>query len=117
RDPTRALSNTGDRREQCSLRPTEEWCLHYRSGNVLAADADGEGRSNLRKRCRDVREGDVLFDARPVRTARHLANHLAVMRDLVAVPRSAALDHGPGGLAARPGGLFRRHAVAAGEFL
>src|SRR2546430_11436848 len=39
------------------------------------------------------------------------------MRDLVAVPRYAALDHEPGELPSRPGGLFRRNHVAAGEFL
>src|SRR5439155_1541582 len=47
--------------------PTVKRCLHYRSGNVLAANADGQGRSDLRKRRRDVGQRDVLFDRRPVR--------------------------------------------------
>src|SRR5438874_7110206 len=42
--------------------PTVKRCLHYRSGNVLAANADGQGRSDLRKRRRDVGQRDVLFD-------------------------------------------------------
>src|SRR2546423_7097121 len=69
-----------------SLRaPTVKRCLHYRSGNVLAANADPEWRSDLRKRRRDVRQGNVLFDRRPVGAARDVPDDLAVLRDLVAV--------------------------------
>src|SRR6266446_3706459 len=41
-------------------------CLHYRSGNVLSANADPQFRSDLRKSRRDVGQGDVLLDRRSV---------------------------------------------------
>src|SRR5712692_10577331 len=64
---------------------TVKRCLHYRSGNVLAANADPEWRSDLRKRRRYVGEGDVLFHRRPVRAARDSADDRPALRHLVAV--------------------------------
>src|SRR5437870_5805102 len=96
---------------------TVKRCLHYRSGNVLAANADGQGRSDLRKRRRHVGQRDVLFDRRPVRAARDLADDVAVLRDLVPMARDPALDHETGDLPLRSGGLFCRDHIAPDEGL
>src|SRR5438067_3681047 len=119
---TRASGTTVSLREppvrEGSLRdPSVKRCLHYRSGNVLAANADGQGRSDLRKRRRHVGQRDVLFDRRPVRAARDLADDVAVLRDLVPVARDPALDHETGDLPLRSGGLFRRDHIAPDEGL
>src|SRR5207244_7562055 len=75
---------------------TVKRCFHYRSGNVLATNADPEPRSDLRKSRRDVGQGDVLLDRRSVGAARDAAHDRSVPRDLVAVTRDAALDHETG---------------------
>src|SRR2546423_11001297 len=101
-----------------SLRaPTVKRRLHYRSGNVLPANADTERRSDLGKRRRDVGECDVLFDRRPVGAARDVPDDRAMLRDLVAVASHAALDDETGDLPLRPVGLFRGDHVAPREFL
>src|SRR5919204_214224 len=73
--------------------PTVKRRLHYRSGNLFSADADGETGPDLRERRRDIREGDVLLHGRPERAARDLSDDLAAGDHLVPVPRDAALDH------------------------
>src|SRR5438874_4688296 len=100
-----------------SLLPPVKRCLDYRSGNVLAANADPECGSDLRKRRRDVRQGDVLFDRWSVRAARDVADDLPVLRDLVAVAGHAALDDETGDLALRSLGLLHGDHVAAREIL
>src|SRR5712691_4346209 len=94
---------------------TVKGCLDYRSGNVLAADADGEGCSDLRKRRRDVRQRDVLSHGGSVGPARHVADDLPVLCDLVAVTSDAALHDKTGDFPLRPRGLLRRDHVAARE--
>src|SRR5438128_10512461 len=96
---------------------TVERCLHYRSGNVLAANADPEWRTDLREGRRYVGEGDVLFHRRPVRAARDSADDRPILRHLVAVARDTALDDQTGDLPLRSLGLFCRDDVAAGELL
>src|SRR5438132_837038 len=46
---------------------TVKRCLHYRSGNVLSANADGQGRSDLRKRRRHAGQRAGLLDLAPGR--------------------------------------------------
>src|SRR5438105_4352097 len=79
---------------------TVKRCLHYRSGNVLAANADGQGRSDLRKRRRHVGQRDVLLDRRPLRAARVLSDDLALLRDHV--PRRATEGGEPRAVGSRP---------------
>src|SRR6058998_1854555 len=100
---TRASDTTVSLREppvrEGSLRdPSVKGCLYYRSGNVLAADAHRQNRSDLRKSRRDVGQGDVLFDCRAVCAARDPADDLAASDHFVAVPRHAALNEEPGDL-------------------
>src|SRR5256885_15155 len=64
---------------------TVKRCLHYRSGNVLAANADPQCRPDLRKGRRDVGQGDVLLDRRSVGAARDATHDRSVLRDLEAV--------------------------------
>src|SRR5438067_1076513 len=119
---TRASGTTVSLREppvrEGSLRdPSVKRCLHYRSGNVLAANADGQGASDLRKRRRHVGQRDVLFDRRPICAARDLADDVAVLGDLVPVARDPALDHQTGDLPLRSRGLFGRDHIAPDERL
>src|SRR5216117_2841789 len=97
--------------------PAVKRCFHYRSGNVLATNADPQCRSDLRKGRRDVGQGDVLLDRRSVGAARDMAHDRSVLRDLMAVARDAALDHEPGDLPLRSLGFFRGDQVAADELL
>src|SRR6267143_6962 len=97
--------------------PAVKGCLHYRSGNILPADADRDCRSDLREWCRNVRQRDVLFDGRTVGAACHVPHHLSVVRDLMAVASDPALDHQTGDLPLRPRGFLCGDHVAAGEFL
>src|SRR2546426_10129964 len=92
---------------------TVKRCLHYRSGNVLSANADPQFRSDLRKGHRDVGQGDVLLDRRSVGAARDATHDRSVLRDLVAVARDAALDHETGNLPLRSLGFFCGDQVAA----
>src|SRR5438445_3005179 len=96
---------------------TVKRCLHYRSGNVLSANADPQRRSDLRKSRRDVGQGDVLLDRRSVGPARDAAHDRSVLRNLVAVARDAALDHETGDLPLRSLGFFCGDQVAADELL
>src|SRR5712692_3057205 len=96
---------------------TVKRCLHYRSGNVLSADADPERRSDLRKWRWDVGQRDVLFDGRSVGAARDVAHDFPVLRDLVAMASDAAVDHQTGDLPLRSLGLLRGDHIAAGELL
>src|SRR5256712_5613865 len=97
--------------------PAVKRCFDYRSGNVLSADADGEDRPELREWRRDIGQRDVLFHGRSVGTARDVADDLAVLGDLVAVARNAALDYETGELPLRSFGLLRGDHVATGEIL
>src|SRR5258707_1792039 len=72
--------------------PAVKGSFHYRSGNVLPADADSECRSNFRKRRRDIGEGDVLLDRGPVRAARDVADDLPILCDLVPVASDTSVD-------------------------
>src|SRR6266566_2552976 len=95
--------------------PAVERRFDYRSGNVLAANADAERRSDLRERRRDVRQGDVLFDRRSVGAAGHATDDRPAVRDLVAMASHAAIDDEPGDLPVRSRGLLRGDHVAPGE--
>src|SRR5207249_6354223 len=90
---------------------------HYRSGNVLVADADRKRGADLGQLRRDVGQRDVLGDGRAVGPARHLPHDLALGGDVMAVTRDAALDDQAGDPAFRAVRLLLRDRVAADEVL